>query len=292
MRENIKEVVEKIYTKNLIRRIIIFIFALFLSSVVFNLFERPANIVTGGSTGISILTEHLFGIKPSDMILWISIASVILSFVFLGMEHTIGSIIATFVFPYFVDLTSNISSYIHVDMSDMLLISVFIGVLSGIVNGLIYKTGLNSGGTSVIFHILYKYYKISRTTVSLLFNGILVLLGGFYFGWTNVLYAIIILYIYSIVADKVLLGISKNKNVYIITNNEKDIKDYVLNDLKTGLTEIDVKGGLTFKKRKVYMTNVTNNQYFMLKEGVKHIDKKAFLIVTDSYHVSGGKNKE
>lgn len=286
---DLNKIIGIVKKKNLIRRFLTFTFALFLSACCFNLLERPAQIVTGGSTGISLLTEFLFNIKPSDMVLWISIGSVILSFIFLDREQSIGAVMATFIFPYFVDITANLTGYIHVDVSDILLVSIFIGVISGIVNGLIYKSGFSSGGTSVISHILYKYYKLSRTTTSFIINGGLVFLGGFFFGWEKAMCAIIILYLYSIVADKVLLGSSQNKNVFVMTSNESEIKDYIINEMGRGLTEFDVKGGFGKKKRKVFMTVVNNNDYFKLKEGVKVIDKDAFLIVTDSYQVSGGR---
>lgn len=286
---DINKIISVVKKKHLIRRFLIFTFALFLSACSFNLLERPSQIVTGGSTGISILTEFLFSIKPSDMVLWISIGSVILSFIFLDREQSIGAVIATFIFPYFVDITANLSNYIYIDISDILLVSIFIGVISGVVNGLIYKSGFSSGGTSVISHILYKYYKLSRTTTSFMINGGLVFLGGFFFGFEKAMCAIIILYLYSVVADKVLLGVSRNKNVFVMTSSEKEIKDYIVNQLGCGLTEFDVKGGFGKKKRKVFMTVVNNNDYFKLKVVVKIIDKNAFLIVTDSYQVSGGR---
>lgn len=282
------EVVKYIKKNKIISRILLFTIALLISAIEFNLLERPAKIVTGGSTGLSIITEYLFGIKPSDLVLIVLILSLILSFIFLGLERTTGAIIATIIFPKFIDMTSNIGSYIHIEFNDMLVLVIFMGIISGISSGLMYKTGYNSGGLSVIFHILYKYFRISITASSFVINGILVFLGGFFFGWSKVMYALIVLYIYSIVADKVLLGTSRNKYVYIMTNKDDEVKDYVINQLNSGLTEVQVKGGFALKKRKVLMTVVSNSDYFALKEGIKLIDNHAFLIVTDSYQVSGG----
>ena len=129
---------------------------------------------------------------------------------------------ATFIFPYFVDITANLSTYINIDVSDILLVSIFIGVISGIVNGLIYKSGFSSGGTSVISHILYKYYKLSRTTTSFMINGVLVFLGGFFFGWEKAMCAIIILYLYKSVKavrtiiQWILMHIPVIKNVILL----------------------------------------------------------------------------
>lgn len=103
-----------------------------------------------------------------------------------------------------------------------------------------------------------------------------------------VMYATIILYINSIIMDRVLVGVSKNKSIYIMTTKEKEIREYVLKTLHHGITEFDVKGGFQFHKKKVLMTVIPTKDYFRLKEGIKLIDKDVFMIVTDSYQVSGG----
>lgn len=280
---------EKIKKEKYISRILILVFALTLSAVLYNLFELPTKLVTGGSTGISIITEYLFGIEPSLMISIISYSTLILSFIFLGIEKTSSAIIASFLYPILISLTSNVTNYIKVDTTDMLTISIFMGVLYGIYSGLIYRAGFSSGGVSTFSHILYKYKKISVTASNTTINMVLVVLGGALFGWQKVMYALIILFISRFVADKVLLGTSKNKNIFIFTDKNKEITDFILNELHSGVTEFNAVGGFNNKKRKVLMTAVTNHSYFKLKQGSKQIDKNSFMIVTDSYHVSDDK---
>jgi len=285
---SVKEVFEKIEQKHIFRRIFILCISLFVSAIIFNFFISPTKLVTGGSNGIAIIIEYLFNIEASTVILVISTSLLVVSFFTLGFEQTSGAIISTFVYPFFVKLTSDLPNMLPVDTTDMLLISIFIGVIYGITNGLVYKNGFNNGGTSIISQVLYKYKRISISTSGFIMNIIIVLLGGFLFGWTMVMYATIILYINSIVTDKVLIGISKNKNVFIITTKEKEIKNYVMNELKQGITEFDVKGGFNFKKKQVLMTTIPSRNYFRLKEGVKLIDNDVFVIVTDSYEASIG----
>lgn len=285
---SVKEVFERIEQKHLIKRITILCLSLFISAIIFNFFQRPTRLVTGGTSGIAIILEYLFSFEPSTVILIISTSLLIISFFTLGFEQTSGAIIATFVYPFFVNLTSDLPNIIPVDTTDMLLISIFIGIISGITNGLVYKNGFNNGGTSIISQILYKYQRISISVSGFIMNIIIVLVGGFLFGWTMVMYATIILYINSIVVDRVLLGISKNKNIFIITSKEKAIKDYILKELKHGVTEFDVKGGFKYANKRVLMTTIPSSDYFRLKEGVKLIDKDVFVIVTDSYETSIG----
>ncbi len=281
-------ILETIHKKKLVRRYMILILSLFISAVYFNLLQLPSKIVTGGSTGVSIILTSYFDIEPSKIIFIISLILLLVGFLFLGFEKTSGAIVSTIVYPLFVDWTANIGTYIPVDLSDKILISIFLGVLSGVTTGMVYKVGFSNGGFSIISEIISKYKKISISNTSFVINLLIVLAGGASFGWTMVMYAVIVLYIYSIILDRVLIGVSKNKALYIITSKEEELCDYIMNGLKHGVTIFDVKGAFLEKKRKVLMTVIPNREYFRLKEGIKEIDKNAFFIVTDSYQVYGG----
>lgn len=287
-RDSAISILETVKSKKLVRRYVLLIISLFISACYFNLLQLPSQIVTGGTTGISIILNSYFEIEPSKVIFAISIVLLLVGFIFLGIEKSSGAVVSTIVYPFFVELTANIGNYIPVDLSDKILISIFLGILSGITTGMVYKVGFSNGGFSIISEIISKYRKISISSTSFVINLIIVLIGGASFGWTMVMYAIIVLYIYSIVLDRVLIGVSKNKALYIITSEEEKLREYIMNTLKHGVTIFDVKGGFKEKKRKVIMTVIPNREYFRLKEGIKEIDKNAFFIVTDSYQVYGG----
>lgn len=281
-------ILETIHKKKLIRRYLLLIISLFISACYFNLLQLPSQIVTGGTSGISIILNSFFDIEPSKVMFILSLILLLIGFTFLGFEKISGAIVSTIVYPIFVDLTANIGNYIQVDLSDKILISIFLGVLSGVTTGIVYKVGFSNGGFSIISEIISKYKKVSISNTSFMINLIIVILGGLSFGWTMVMYAVIVLYIYSIVLDRVLIGVSTNKALYIITSKEDELRDYIMNSLKHGVTIFDVKGGFLEKKRKVLMTVIPNREYFKLKEGIKEIDENAFFIVTDSYQVYGG----
>ncbi|MCI8589018.1 MAG: YitT family protein [Bacilli bacterium] len=287
-KESTKNILETIRTKKLVRRYTMLIIALLISACYFNLLQLPTQIVTGGSSGVSIILKHYIGINPSIVIFIISSVLLIVGAIFLGIEKTSGAVVSTFLYPVFIEITSDIGKWITVDLSDKILISIFIGVLSGITTGLVYKVGFSNGGISIISEIIAKYRKVPISGVSFTTNMVIVIFGGAAFGWNMVMYAAIILYIYSLVLDRVLIGISKNKCLHIMTSKEEEIKNYIMNELHHGVTIFDVKGGFLQKKRRVLMTVIPNREYYKLKEGIKEIDESAFFIVTDSYQVSGG----
>ena len=136
--------------------------------------------------------------------------------------------------------------------------------------------------------IMSKYFKITMGTSMLMVDGLIVLSGAFIFGWTKFMYAIVVLYIVSIMADRVLIGVSNAKAFYIITENPSKVAEYVINELNHSVTEIKAKGLYTESKTTVLFTVIPTKEYYKFKEGIKEIDKNAFITVIDAYEVLGG----
>lgn len=269
-----------------LKRYIILLIGLFLYAFAYNLFLKPNSIVAGDVDGIANIFKEM--INPNLLITILCIILLILSFPLLGVKTTIGSIIGTLVFPIFVTLTSDISSYIKIDSDDLLLVAVVAGVIRGVGYGLTFKMGFTTGGTDILNQIVAKYMHTSIGNAMLIVDGSIVLVGGFVFGWTNMLYAIIVLYILSIITDKIMLGISKSKAFYIITSEEDKVKDYIMNKLGHGVTIFPVKGGYTKEKQKMLMCVIPTREYYKLKEGISEIDNESFFVITDAYEVKGG----
>ena len=279
---------ETIKGKNKISRMILMIISLLLNAILYNLFLLPLNLVTGGTPGIATITHYVYGINPSIMLFILSLACVIISFLYLGKERTMGTILALFMYPILVQLTSPLNKVVSSE-PDILLFVIFAGVISGVSNGLMYKTGYSNGGFPIISQILFEKYQISIAKSSLFINVTIVIIGSIFFGATTALYAIIFLYINNIVLDKVLLGISNNKAFYIITENEEKVKEYILQTLGHDVTVFDVKGGFKEKKRRVLMTIIPSREYYRVTEGIRIIDKTVFFVATDAYQVEGAR---
>ena len=284
--ENILDVIRK---KKQLYRIILMGASLFLSAILYNVFLLPLSLVTGGTQGVATITHYLYDINPATMLFLLSIACAILSLMFLGVKRTAGTLVASIVYPLLVQLTSPLNGLIDAENIDMLLMVLFAGVISGVANGLMYKTGYSNGGFPVISQILFEEKRVPISKSSLAINVSIVLVGAYFFGITNALYAIIFLYINGIVLDKVLLGISNNKAFYIITSKDDEIKEYIIKTLKHNVTTFEVKGGFLDKNRKVMLTVIPSREYYRVTEGIKEIDKDAFFVVTDSYTVEGAK---
>ena len=286
--EDMEVLLKKIDGKNLVRRYVLLILALFLSALSYNLFFVSGKIVVGGVSGIAIIIEEVFKMEPSTFILIVNIFLIILSFMLLDVKTTLRTMVGALAYPLFVSLTRTIGSYIDLSGADLLIKTLFGAVLSGVAEGLIFKVGFTSGGTGILTQILSKYSKISMGKASLFINIIIIGGSGFFFGWINVLYAVIAIYIITTMTDKVLLGISDNKAFFIITSKEEEIKDFIIDNLDHSVTILKSQGGFTNKTKNVLMVVIPTKEYFILKESIHEIDNDAFFVVTDSYQVSGG----
>lgn len=287
-KKNDLKILEKINSKSSVKRHIQLLIGCLLIATSYNLFLVPNNIVAGGVAGFAIIINHLFNIDNSLVILIGSIFLLILSYFLLGKEKTKATILGSLLFPICVNLTKNIGNIIDIDTNQLLLISVFGGVVYGFGAGLIYKAGFTTGGTDIINQILSKYLKISIGNSMLYCDGTIVLLTAFVFGPTQFMYSIIILYVISYMSDRVILGVSDSKAFYIVTEEEEKIKEYILKYLNHGVTVFNAKGGYAKENQKVLMCVLPTKDYYKLKEGIHEIDPHSFFVVTDAYEVFGG----
>lgn len=282
------DVIKNIYEDQKVKRFFQMLFGIFLASIGFNLFLLPNNIVFGGVSGLSIIAVKYFPISSSMFVMLADMVLLVVSYIFLGKEKTIYSICGSIMFPIVLYLTSGVGKLISFESNDLLLSSVMGGVLYGLGVGLAFKAGYSTGGTDVIKQLLNKYFRLSMGNATLVADGIIVAFGAFVFGWTKFMYAMIIVYLISVLTDKVLLGISDKKAFYIITEKQEEISSFIINELHHSVTILDAKGGYSNTKNPVLFTVIPTKEYFKFKQGINHIDKKAFWTVIDAYEVLGG----
>lgn len=285
---DIAELLLKIERNSFAERFSMFIWGVLLYAISFSLFFSPNEIVTGGSTGLSLIINELFHIDMSLFVLVFSIVTLIVGYIYLGKNYTIKTVSGVLILPVFMKFTSIFPYFI--DLTDIsLFLIVFIGgLIMGLGNGIIIRSGFSVGGFQTIYQMLYKYLGLSIGKSTLMTNGTLVLISGVFFGWSNALYAIIGLYIASIVTDKVMLETSVSKTFFIVTKKPKEINDYIIDILGHGATLMNAKGGYKEDNKKILMCVVPTRQYYQAKEVIQDIDKDAFFLITDTYEIYGG----
>lgn len=287
-KEKIEEnIIKKIYKKDRLKRYSTFLVGLFLVSVSFNLFLLPQNLIYGVS-GFGVILNKIYQLDPSVVILVGSLILLVLSFILLGKEKTMNSVVGSLLYPIIVKLTVPLVSYITLNIDDTFVLTIFGAVISGFGYGLIFKSGFTTGGTDILNQIFAKYFKMSIGNAMFFTDGFIILFGAFALGWDVLMYSIILLYIISIMTDKVILGISESKAFYIITEHETAVKKFITQYLSHGVTVLEGRGGFTGNNKKVIMCIIPTKEYYIAKEGIHSIDENAFFVVTDAYEVYGG----
>ena len=285
MRNKYNTFLNKINNQDLIYRYILLFVGSTIVAFSYNLFFLRNNIVGLGLSGLSIVVKE-FGVDSNLFILISSIILLIISFIILGKEQTKNSVIGSLLYPLMIYLTKPLSLMIDLEDTSLLLCAIFGAVISGIGYGIIYKTGFTTGGSDVVNQILTKYLKISTGSAMLFTDGLIVLSSKLVYTWQMVMYGIIILYIVSTISDKVIIGVSQTKAFYIVTEKDKEVKEFLNSLSDTGVSVFDIRGGYTNEKKKMLFSVIPTREYYILKEGLKEIDPNAFFLVTDGYEMS------
>ncbi len=259
-----------------------FLIALFLMAVAYNLFLVPLDLVAGGSGGVAILFNHLFGTDYSVVIFIISVFMSIFAFLILDIEEVLSVLFVSVFYPLLIKLTSDITSVIIIDNSQMLIMVLFGGIISGIGQGMVFKEGLNVGGFSVLARFFNKYFKISLPLCNAVINGIIIAFGAVFMGVGLALYAIVYIVVVKYVSEKIILGESNNKTFKIISSKYEKIEKYI-HSLGHDVTLYDTMGVYGGDKKKLIMTVVPNSCFMQIKDYVDAVDRKAFVFVTNTY---------
>lgn len=286
--KKIRKALEEIDNKDLAKRYLLLALGCLVVALAFNIFFKQYGIVCFGVSGLSIVLSH-FGIPNSLFILIANIFLLILSYFALGKKKTKNAVVGSLLFPVFIALTEKLVPYIVFEDVEMLVIAIFGGILAGIGYGLIYKTNFNTGGTDIICEIVSKYTKVSLGKAMWVADGLVILSGLIVSSWEIVLYGFLVLYLITFMIDRVVLGISQSKAFYIVTEQQEAVRDFLLTIPEGGVTLVNAKGGFTNHKETLLLGVVPTRQYFIVKEGLKQIDKNIFFLSCDAYEVSSRK---
>lgn len=288
-KKKINQILDNLDKKDIVKRYFMLILGCFIIAFSFNVFFDQYGIVCFGVSGLSLVFKE-FGIPTYIFILVANIILLFISYIFLGKKKTKHALVGSITFPILVYLTSYLVPYIKFDDVEILVIAIFGGVLSGIGYGIIFKTNFNTGGTDIITEIVSKYTRISLGKATWISDGLVVLSGLLVFSWEIVLYGFLVLYIISFMTDRMVLGISQSKAFYIVTTKEDEVREFLLSITDGGVTIINARGGYTNDKQSLLLGVVPTRQYFIVKEGLREIDKNIFFLACDAYEVSSRSN--
>ena len=277
-----------------INRLTTFIVGTYIIALSYNTFLKPNSLVIGGTTGLSIIFEKLFGWDTNVFILASGLILLIISYLFLGVKKSRRNVLGSLVFPLMVYLSAPLAEVLipQIKIDDFFVIALMAGLTYWLGFGIVYKAGYSTGGFDIIMQILNKYLKMPEGNASFVASILVVLCGLPLFGITHTVYSSIVLYIEQVVTNKIVIGISDSKLFYIYTRKIDKVRDALVKDGETGFTIIPTLGGYSHYKGEMLMCVVDTKDYYEFRELVLSIDKDAFFIIDDCYEVNGGTKRK
>ena len=255
-----------------------------IMAVSMNMFKVPNFLVPGGISGIGVFAYHVLGIPVGLTIIILNIPLFIFAYKILGPRLVVQSLVGTVIFSLAVDLTA---PFLPTATGDLLLASVYGGVIMGVGVGLIFRHRSSTGGTALLSLILAKVTGISPGQ-ALFFGDLFVLtLAIFVFGSEPAMYSALALFVSIKVVDAILEGLGLAKQAIIITCCGAEVNNRLLKELGRGVTRIEAQGGYTGEGREVLLCVVTRQQTSHLKTIIHEVDPTAFVIIGNATEVHG-----
>ena len=253
-----------------------------LAAIALEIFLVPNNIIDGGIIGISIMVSYITKIKLSVLTFVLNIPFLILGYKQLGKSFLIKAAYAMIVLSLLLEELKPVPELTN----DVLLATVFGGLLLGIGVGFVIKFGACLDGTEVVAILINKKTSFSVGQVVMFLNFFIYSTAGFLFGWDRALYSILTYFITFKIIDMVSEGFEQAKAAMIITNHGEEIANSIYKHLGRTVTMLEGEGLISGKKVVLYAV-VTRIEIPELKRIVAADDYSAIVTITDVNEIVG-----
>ena len=260
-----------------------------IQAIALRIFFIPADLASGGVSGIAQLINYFTGWPIGLMVFIGNLPLFILGWRYLGgRRFALRTATAIVTLSFLTDALLWLPFFPrHGVTNDLVLNSLYGAVVAGIGYGLVYRGQGTSGGSDILVRILNHYRGIPITQSYLMTDATVILGAGFIFGWDKALYAIITLYVSGLVVDTTMEGAGTVRTALIVTTQPTQVADTILKEMERGVTVLSGTGAYTGKERPVLYTVVTRAEVQTLKTIVHQADPAAFMVIGAAYEALG-----
>jgi uncharacterized membrane-anchored protein YitT (DUF2179 family) len=244
----------------------------------------PNNVIDGGIIGVSMILSHLFKWNLGLLVVGLNLPFVFLAFNKIGKGFVLQTFFSLIMLAVFINVFKH-----EVFTNDLLLATVFGGIILGTGVGLILRNNGSLDGTEIMSLILSKKFGLSVGEIILAFNIFIYTGAAFVFGWDKAMYSILTYFIAYKMIDIVLEGLNSSKSVTIISDKAEEIVQALLDRLEVGATYTKGKGAYSGTEKLIINCVISRIELIKLKEIVKEIDPSAFTTVAELNEVYGGR---
>jgi uncharacterized membrane-anchored protein YitT (DUF2179 family) len=245
-------------------------------------FLSPNMILDGGVIGISMIVSKLTNISLSIFTIILNIPFLLIGYKNLGKKFLIKAVYAMLIFSCFLTMFSNVNEL----TDDILLATIYGGIILGIGVGLVIRSGGCLDGTESVAIIINKKTSLSTGQIIMLFNIFIYLTAGVLFGLDKALYSLLMYFITFKIIDLVSEGLEQAKAAMIITEQGSQIAKEIYNKLGRTATLIEGNGLVSGKKDILYCV-LTRMEIPQLRAIVNSKDETAFVTITEVSEIIG-----
>lgn len=270
-----------------IRDYLLIIIGAFIQAVGLRLFFIPANLASGGVSGVAQLINYVTGWQIGLMVLIGNIPLFLLGWRYLGgTKFIVRTALAVITYSLSIDLLAHFIPAAGIT-DDILLNSLYGALVSGIGFGIVYRGQGTSGGSDILARILNRWRGVPISQSYMIVDSAVILAAGFIFGWKEALYALIALYVSGIVTETAAQGMSVVRTALIITSEPEAVSQQIIDVLERGVTLLSGKGAYTGAERTILYCVVTRPETMRLKRIVNEADPDAFMVIGQAHEALG-----
>jgi uncharacterized membrane-anchored protein YitT (DUF2179 family) len=258
-----------------------------LLAVTIDMFLIPSDIAPGGVSGVAIILNQYTGWPVGITMLVLNLPLLLIGFRRLGrFGFLTRTVYVVLIYNLGVDL---LAGWLPRGITqDLLLNSLYGGLLGGAATGLVYRASGTIGGTAILGRIIQKRTGVPVSQVYLLTDGGVILLAGLTFGWEKALYALITVFVWGVAADYVLEGPSVVRTAFVVTDAPDELAQALLSRLSIGVTAWAARGKFSEASHTVLFCTISRPEVDALRSVVKQVDPKAFVVISHGHQSTGG----
>lgn len=258
----------------------------FIYALTVTLFLLPANLVTGGTTGIALTANYLGDISISGFVLVFNVVMLGIGLIILGKGFAVTTLASTFFYPLFLEVCARFCGDL-VLTQDMILCTVFSGLGIGVALGIVIRSGASTGGMDIPPLVLNKLFRVPVSVSLYVFDFCILLMQAMFRPVENILYGIILVLIYTLVLDKLLLFGKSKLEVKIVSEKYREISEAILNEVDRGVTLLNSESGYLHRDGQLILSVISNRELVKLERLVHEIDAECFMVVSRVSEVRG-----
>ncbi len=251
------------------------------------LFVLPSGLITGGTTGLGIIAEHLTGLSIPLFTAIFNVAMFLLGLFCLGKTFAATTLVSTLLSPVMLALMQHIVGD-FVLCEDLLMNVLFGGISVGASIAIVVRAGASTGGMDIPPLLLQKYLGVPVSRSLYAFDFVIVCGQALIVAPDMLLYGVLMVMVYTIVIDKVLAMGNAQIQLQIVSPEADAIRRAILQDVDRGVTLLHGQTGYFQQETDVLITIISPRERHRTEQLIRRIDPHAFIIISQVTRVSGG----